>query len=200
MNQCFTWMEKDNFGLCVHVPTLFFTRVSNMTSVFLRPVNQRKRKKNPLSDEVETVSQLWARPRGCCSSQHCGGGATQRPDDRNEASSRKPSPGAVRASDLLNVIRPSTAGYTRFMSETYLEKTEMSMSPERGGTERLVVIRQAFSWWWSASACRCRLSVLTPRALRGRPRQLQNQTKRHLSPINHPFLAEFKYLPEECTE
>lgn len=67
---------------------------------------------------------------------HCGGGDTQGPDDRSKASSRKPSPGAVRANDPLNVIRPSTAGYTRFMSETYLEKTEMSMSPERGSGGR----------------------------------------------------------------
>lgn len=53
--------------------------------------------------------------------------------DRSRASSRKPSPGATRVDEVLNVIRPSTAGYTRFMSEMYLEKTEMSMSPERGG-------------------------------------------------------------------
>lgn len=71
-------------------------------------------------------------------------GRFQRPADRNKASSRKPRPDAVMADELLNVIRPSTAGYTRFMSETYLEKTEMSMSPERRETERLVVILQAF--------------------------------------------------------
>lgn len=31
------------------------------------------------------------------------------------------------------MIRPSTAGYTNFMSEMYLDKTEMSISPARGG-------------------------------------------------------------------
>lgn len=31
----------------------------------------------------------------------------------------------------LIVIRPSTAGYTRFCSEMYLENTEMSISPAR---------------------------------------------------------------------
>lgn len=74
----------------------------------------------------------------------CRVGAAQRPTDRNKASSRKPRLDAMMADELLNVIRPSTAGYTRFMSETYLEKTEMSMSPERRETERLVVILQAF--------------------------------------------------------
>lgn len=84
----------------------------------------------------------------------CRVGAAQRPTDRNKASSRKPRLDAMMADELLNVIRPSTAGYTRFMSETYLEKTEMSMSPERRETERLVVILQAFHRkWWSASAC-----------------------------------------------
>lgn len=70
-------------------------------------------------------------------------GAPHRAADTNTASSRTPSPVAVRAVELPNVIRPSTAGYTRFMSPMYLEKTEMSMSPARREAERLGVSRQA---------------------------------------------------------
>lgn len=43
---------------------------------------------------------------------------------------------AVEEAEPLTVIRPSTAGYTRFCSEIYLENTEMSKSPEREESER----------------------------------------------------------------
>lgn len=123
-----------------------------MTSVLPRLANQRKRKKKSCCPtELRLKVNFNHVPEDAVVHgrfPQCRFGAAQRPADRNKASSRKPRPGAVMADELLNVIRPSTAGYTRFMSETYLEKTEMSMSPERRETERLVVILQGVS-----SAC-----------------------------------------------
>lgn len=113
-----------------------------MTSVLPRLAKQGKRKKKLLPMELRLKVNVSHIPEDAAVHgrfPQCGGGAAQRPMDRNIVSSRKPRPGAVRADELQNVIRPSTAGYTRFMSETYLEKTEMSMSPERG--ETVVILR-----------------------------------------------------------
>lgn len=114
-----------------------------MTSVLPRVANQRNRKKKKrkkkklLSDGVEFVKvNFYHIPELAVVHgrfPQYGRAAAQRPAHRNKASSRRAGPGAVMTDEPLNVIRPSTAGYTRFMSETYLEKTEMSMSPERGG-------------------------------------------------------------------
>lgn len=51
-------------------------------------------------------------------------------------SSSTPRLWAAEEAEPLTVIRPSTAGYTRFCSEIYLENTEMSKSPEREESER----------------------------------------------------------------
>lgn len=59
-------------------------------------------------------------------------------DRHNSGSSSSSSPRlwAAEEAEPLTVIRPSTAGYTRFCSEIYLENTEMSKSPERKESER----------------------------------------------------------------
>lgn len=71
--------------------------------------------------------------------------ANQRVRDRHKPSSNKPRLWAVKTAEFLNVIRPSTAGYTRFMSEMYLEKTEMSISPARSGKMTAWLV---FGWYF----------------------------------------------------
>lgn len=44
---------------------------------------------------------------------------------------------AVAEDEPRTVIRPSTAGYTRFCSEMYLENTEMSISPARENSQNI---------------------------------------------------------------
>lgn len=54
----------------------------------------------------------------------------------SDSSSSTPRLWAAEEAEPPTVIRPSTAGYTRFCSEMYLDNTEMSKSPEREELER----------------------------------------------------------------
>lgn len=74
----------------------------------------------------------------CPSIHHRVHKVNQRVRDRHKPSSNKPRLWAAKTAEFLKLIRPSTAGYTRFMSVMYLEKTEMSISPARGGKNSLV--------------------------------------------------------------
>lgn len=67
----------------------------------------------------------------------------QRTRDRHKASSSRPRLWAVVEDEPLMMIRPSTAGYTRFCSEMYLESTEMSMSPAREKSQNRRIQKEA---------------------------------------------------------
>lgn len=57
--------------------------------------------------------------------------SSQRFRDRHRLTRNKPWLWTVKTPEFLKVMRPSTAGYTRFISEMYLDNTEMSISPAR---------------------------------------------------------------------